>query len=152
MIKRLLQRVTKKTYLQAKNRVQTSLVSLEHSCRLIVLNTKLVKLFRVFLLKSDRKFPLLSPRYSLKPSYNTSKCPTTALQPQHTDWSPSRSQQHYYTSPTYTPAMASSESLLQKGMATHPPADRLSVREDWNSKGRVCNWFGDNPTCKWELQ
>lgn len=160
MIKGLPQRVAKKIYLQAENRAQMSLVSLEtctglfgdHSCRLFVLSTNLVKLFRVFLLKSDRKFPLLSPHYSLKPSYNTWKCPTTALQPQHTDCSPSQSQQHYYTSPTYTPAAASRKSLLQKGMSTYPPTDRLSVQEDWNSKGRVYNWFGANPASKCELQ
>lgn len=42
--------------------------------RQAVLDTNLLKLFTVFLLKSDRKFPLLPPHYSLKPSYNTSKC------------------------------------------------------------------------------
>lgn len=113
----------KKIYLQAESRVQMPLVSLDHSCRLFVLDTNLIKLFRVFLLKSDRKFPLLSPHYNLKPPYNIWKCLITPFQPQHTDCPPPQSWQHYYISPTYTPAAGSFKSLLQKGMGTHPLSD-----------------------------
>lgn len=102
MIKRLLQRVIKKIF-QAENWVQMSLVSSEHSYRLFVLGTNLVKLFLLCFCSSQTENSLF---YSLKPPYNTWNCLTTATT--------------YRLLPTTVPATSSPQCCLTQQPQPHP--------------------------------